>query len=118
MIKQISVPGWENLSSEERKSVEEWVRIILSAEKASANLLKLLSHTRASAEFMANLEKIANQPDDFELVPYVREENTVTEADNFAQGTRNIDGLCDILCRILQDGKKECHEVCHGKSVL
>lgn len=95
MTQTVLLPGWENLSSEEKQLTEEWIKSILSARKASANILKLFGN-KSSSDFVEKLDKILNQSDDFEII----------ESDTSVK----LKDANDIVV-ILSD---TCKEICNG----
>ena len=114
MTQTILLPGWGNLSHEEKQMVEEWIKSILLGHKASANLLKLLKHNQDSTEFMAKLEEILSQSDDFEII----ESDTTLKAAKFietAKFSKNI-GIILVSCESVCKGDPVCLEQCMKSS--
>lgn len=106
MAQTVLLPGFGSLSPEEKKLVEEWIKSILLAKKASANLLKLVSHNQASPDFMARLEEVLNQSDDFEIV----ESDTTPKLATVNEMNPIILTSCEAICK----GDPECLKNCKG----
>ena len=104
MAQKIILPGWKNLSSEEKEMAEGWIKSILFAKKASANLIKLVSQNQANPDFMARLDEILNQSDDFEII----ESDTAPRIATVNAFTEIIITSCESVCK----GDPECLENC------
>ncbi len=94
MAQTFLLPGWRNLSSEQKKLIEEWIKTILLAKKSGANILKLLGHGQASTDFAASLEEILNQSDDFEII----DSDQTGDIQNLNDVVSIINTSCEAVC--------------------
>ncbi|WP_414755237.1 hypothetical protein [Anabaena sp. CCY 9910] len=111
MPQKIIIPNWEILSLEEKEHVIEHIKLIMSARKSAANLLKLISRSD-DPEIMTTLDTILKEPDELEVIT-----DASINLESFKRNKEDIASFCEIICKIISlgNGKTEekCSEICN-----